>query len=49
MDFLKLVFGFNLPDLDTLPVIQGDRGESYLNGSLWELNGLLKEERSHDH
>jgi 8-oxo-dGTP pyrophosphatase MutT (NUDIX family) len=48
-DFLKLVFGFCLPDPDTLPVVQGKRGKTYLNGSLWELKGLLKEEGEHDY
>jgi 8-oxo-dGTP pyrophosphatase MutT (NUDIX family) len=46
-DFLKLVFGFSLPDLDTLPVVRGKRGKTYLNGSLWELKGLAKEENEH--
>ena len=39
IDFLKRVFGFNLPDINTLPVIRGERGRSYLNGSLWEQSG----------
>jgi 8-oxo-dGTP pyrophosphatase MutT (NUDIX family) len=48
-DFLRLVFGFKLPDLDTLPVVRGKRGKSYLNGSLWELKGLVKEESKHEY
>jgi 8-oxo-dGTP pyrophosphatase MutT (NUDIX family) len=49
VDFLKLVFDFNLPDMDTLPVVRGKRGKTYLNGSVWELNGLVKEEHEHDY
>ena len=49
MDFLKLVFGFSLPDMETVPVIRGNRGKTYLNGSLWELKGLVKEESEHDY
>ncbi len=44
IDFLKFVFDFHLPAKDTLPVVRGKRGKTYLNGSLWELNGLVKEE-----
>lgn len=49
MDFLKLVFDFQLPDINTLPVIQGKRGKTYLNGSLSELKGLAKEEGEYDY
>jgi len=48
-DFLKLVFGFSLPDPDNLPVVRGNRGKTYLNGSLWELKGLVKEESEHEY
>lgn len=33
MDFLKLVFGFDLPDLSNAPVIHRKLDETYLNGS----------------
>lgn len=33
MDFLKMVFGFELPDLAKAPVIEKKLGETYLNGS----------------
>jgi 8-oxo-dGTP pyrophosphatase MutT (NUDIX family) len=33
MDFLKLVFGFDLPNLSRAPVIQRRLDETYLNGS----------------
>jgi 8-oxo-dGTP pyrophosphatase MutT (NUDIX family) len=35
MDFLNLVFGFRMPKLETLPVVEGKRRMSYLNGSSW--------------
>jgi 8-oxo-dGTP pyrophosphatase MutT (NUDIX family) len=35
MDFLKIVFGFRMPEMKTLPVIEGRRRMSYLNGSSW--------------
>lgn len=34
MDFLKRVYGFRLPDLDTLPVVPGRLGRTYMNGSI---------------
>lgn len=36
IDFLKRVFGFNLPNMSSLPVVQGKRGKTYFNGSLWD-------------
>ncbi len=49
MDFLRLVFGFSLPEMDSVPVIRGDRGKTYLNGSLWELKEFVKEENGYDY
>lgn len=36
MNFLSLVFDFLLPDIATLSMVKGQRGNSYLNGSIWE-------------
>jgi hypothetical protein len=36
MDFLKLVFGFEVPDLSQAPVITRRLGSAYLNGSLMQ-------------
>ncbi|MGD9213680.1 MAG: CoA pyrophosphatase [Desulfobacteraceae bacterium] len=36
MDFLQMVFGFQLPDLGQAPVIKRVLGKTYLNGSLVE-------------
>jgi 8-oxo-dGTP pyrophosphatase MutT (NUDIX family) len=36
MDFLKIAFDFNPPEMDALPVISGKRDEAYLNGSIWD-------------
>jgi 8-oxo-dGTP pyrophosphatase MutT (NUDIX family) len=43
MDFLNLVFGFAPPKTETLPVIEGRRRMSYLNGSSWYRNGGNRE------
>ena len=34
MVFLETVFGFNPPDMDSVPVVQGFLGENYLTGSI---------------
>ncbi len=36
MDFLRVVFGFELPDLKGAPVIDRQLGQTYLNGSLMQ-------------
>lgn len=36
MDFLRLVFGFEMPDLSEAPVIARRLGSAYLNGSLMQ-------------
>jgi len=36
MDFLKLVFGFQLPDLSSAPLFKRRLGQTYLNGSLMQ-------------
>ncbi len=48
MDFLRSVFGFQLPNLDNAPVIQRVLGRSYLNGSLLEPHQTQSIEREDD-
>ena len=36
MNFLSLVFGFSLPDMESLPLVKGRQEENYLNGSVLE-------------
>jgi len=33
MVFLEIVFGFNPPDIDSLPVVHGTLDENYLTGN----------------
>jgi hypothetical protein len=34
MDFLERVYSFQLPDLDTAPIVPGRLGPTYINGSI---------------
>ncbi len=48
MDFLRLVFGFHLPDLSEAPVIHRRLDDVYLNGSKAHPPRALQEEREDD-
>ncbi len=48
MDFLKLVFGFQLPDLSDAPVIRRRLDDAYLNGSKAHPLRALQKERADD-
>ncbi len=44
MDFLKIVFGFDMPDLDGAPEIDGQLGGAYLGGSRMAVHQKIQEE-----
>jgi hypothetical protein len=40
MDFMRIVFDFDAPATEALPVVQGRRDAAYLNGSVWDSEGI---------
>lgn len=49
MDFLKLIYGFDFPDLSNSPIIERRLGEAYLNGSLAQTGGAGAAEQPEDY
>ena len=49
MDFLKRVYGFEIPNLDRTPLVRRRLGHTYLNGSLMARNQSATSERSDDY
>jgi hypothetical protein len=49
MDFLERVYGFQPPDLDTVPVVPGRLGRTYMNGSIMAISATTPNETPEDY
>ncbi len=49
MDFLRIVFDFYPPDLSGVPVINGNLGKAYIDGSRWDLTGPPPQANENDY